>query len=59
LRIPSYTWLAVLILIALPVALSFIYDADSYKTAFATGAALMVTLTLYTTFTEPGVLQFV
>ena len=55
-------WLAVLILIFLAVALSFIYGADSYETGFTTGAgilALMVTFTLYTTFTEPGVLPFV
>ena len=48
LRIQSYMWLAALILIALAVALSFIYGADSCKTAFTTGAgilALMVTLT--------------
>lgn len=50
LRIPSYMWLAALILIALAVALSFIYGADSHKTAFTTGAgilALVVTLTPY------------
>lgn len=50
LRIPSYMWLAALMLIALAVALSFIYGAHSYKTAFTTGAgtlALMVTLTPY------------
>lgn len=50
-RIPSYMWLAALILIALTAAPCFIYGADSCKTAFTTGAgimALMVTLTPYT-----------
>jgi hypothetical protein len=50
LKIPSYMWAAALLLIALSVALSFIYGAESNKKAFTTGAgilAIMVTVTPY------------
>jgi hypothetical protein len=50
LKIPTYMWAAALLLIALSVALSFIYGAESNKKAFTTGAgilAIMVTVTPY------------
>jgi len=46
----TYLWVAALLLIALAVALSFIFGADNNKAAFTTGAgilAFMVTLTPY------------